>query len=166
MVTSQHQPPAYNSQYLISPKCDLTIFDLSIVVTSLQQPLSCCPMGGCCGEVELYINHILCFSDAEIIRKIQEEVKGRKWLSCQYCGKNILRPADLVKHERIHTGEKPYSCEYCGKMFSDSSAYYRHRRRHTGEKRFGCDICGKRFAEKCAWKSHQVSHYKKKMSQK
>ena len=28
-------------------------FDLSMAVTSLQQPLSCCPMGGCCREVAL-----------------------------------------------------------------------------------------------------------------
>ena len=32
------------------------IFDLSIVVTSKQQPLLCYPMGGCCREVALYIH--------------------------------------------------------------------------------------------------------------
>ena len=30
------------------------IFDLSIAVTSLQQPLFCGAMGGCCKEVALY----------------------------------------------------------------------------------------------------------------
>ena len=29
-------------------------FDLSIAVTSVQQPLFCRPMGGCCREVALY----------------------------------------------------------------------------------------------------------------
>ena len=42
-VSSHQQPPHYNSQFSISPKCSFTIFDLSIAVTSLQQPLFAIP---------------------------------------------------------------------------------------------------------------------------
>ena len=70
-VTSQQQPvfniPEVQFYY---------ISDLSIVVTSLQQPLIWCPMGGCCREVALYLDYlstlhpslqILCANITEIV---------------------------------------------------------------------------------------------------
>lgn len=32
---------------------------------------------------------------------------------CKYCDKSFQKPSQLVRHERIHTGEKPFKVIYC-----------------------------------------------------
>eukprot|EP01114_Cavostelium_apophysatum_P018764 TRINITY_DN587_c0_g1_i1.p1 TRINITY_DN587_c0_g1~~TRINITY_DN587_c0_g1_i1.p1 ORF type:complete len:180 (-),score=28.56 TRINITY_DN587_c0_g1_i1:123-662(-) len=92
--------------------------------------------------------------------------KEKRPHSCPFpgCKKSFLRPAHLLIHKRIHTGEKPFVCEYegCGKRWNQKSALKQHLRSHTGEKPFSCAIrgCLKRFSTSSSCKRHISSTHK------
>jgi len=45
---------------------------------------------------------------------------------CETCSHSFANSSNLVRHERIHTGEQPYRCTFCSKSFNNSS----NRRKH------------------------------------
>jgi len=57
--------------------------------------------------------------------------RGRKDENqCVTCGKNFKKPSDLLRHVRIHTGEKPFRCEMCNREFTVKSTLDSHRKTH------------------------------------
>lgn len=78
--------------------------------------------------------------------------------SCSYCGKSFKKPSDLVRHTRIHTGEKPYKCGECGKTFTVKSTLDCHVKTHTGQKLFSCHVCTNSFSTKGSLKVHMRLH--------
>ncbi|XP_071987003.1 uncharacterized protein [Engystomops pustulosus] len=88
---------------------------------------------------------------------ISAQTDGRSH-PCFDCGKYFKNRTNLLRHVRIHTGEKPFPCSDCGKCFTQKSGFLQHQRIHTGEKPFSCSECGKRFRLKSTLAQHQKIH--------
>ncbi|KAA0186563.1 hypothetical protein HAZT_HAZT004248 [Hyalella azteca] len=58
-----------------------------------------------------------------------DQANSYKRYQCSLCGHSSLQKKDLVKHTRIHTGEKPFKCRYCEYRSTQSSNVNTHVKR-------------------------------------
>eukprot|EP00466_Bigelowiella_natans_P006421 jgi/Bigna1/74222/fgenesh1_pg.28_\ len=57
-----------------------------------------------------------------------------------------------------------FQCYKCGKMFKHRSKMIRHKRIHTGEKPFQCEECLKYFRQRCHLRVHAQIHVRKRLA--
>ena len=75
--------------------------------------------------------------------------------NCKFSAKHYK---DIVRHLRIHTGEKPFACQYCEKKFDRQDNLKVHKRIHTGEKPYKCTLCSYGSADGGSLKKHMRIH--------
>jgi len=60
----------------------------------------------------------------------------------------------MLQNEPIRVGPSLYSCPYCQKLMNDKCKIVRHIRIHTGEKPYQCSQCNYASNQKEALKGH------------
>ncbi|OQR72469.1 zinc finger protein-like [Tropilaelaps mercedesae] len=77
---------------------------------------------------------------------------------CEFCQRDFVYPARLLRHRRIHTGERPFKCEFCSKSFTQKVHLKLHTRVHTGERPFKCHRCTYAACDVSALRKHIAKH--------
>ncbi len=62
-------------------------------------------------------------------RNMPSEGNARRY-GCELCGKRFVRPQELARHMRTHTGDRPFKCDLCEKSFKEKHHLAGHRARH------------------------------------
>ena len=90
---------------------------------------------------------------------VNSENSDSKQKSCNICNKKFAKPSQLVRHMRVHTGERPFACLLCKKSFNQKNSLQTHMKKHTGERPHVCRFCKYAFTQKGNLKTHIMRNH-------
>jgi len=64
----------------------------------------------------------------------------------------------MIRHPRLHSGERSYVFDVCNNAHSDKSNLIKHKRLHNGERPYVCDVCNKAYSDKKTLIRHKCIH--------
>ena len=72
-----------------------------------------------------------------------------KVFTCKFCDSVFKRKENLKAHELTHVSTDKFTCDQCGKQFSVNTSLVRHQKIHIGNReKHQCVICQKTFLSK------------------
>ncbi|XP_077548408.1 uncharacterized protein LOC144161653 [Haemaphysalis longicornis] len=137
-----------------------TPFSCVLVLSSCPGALPLCSLvQGCNFSPSLFIAGSTVSSSSVDGRRHEDRSRSsRRLLHYEQCKYETVRPNDLERHRRTHTGERPHQCGHCGKAFRRKSSLVDHLRTHTGERPFRCHLCPAAFARRHTLEYHVYTH--------
>ncbi|XP_038076822.1 RE1-silencing transcription factor-like isoform X2 [Patiria miniata] len=96
--------------------------------------------------------------------EVKSKAKGEKCYKCLYegCDFATAHLKDIIRHKRIHTGDRPFTCSFCQHRFTRKDKLQLHIRIHNGLKPFKCEECPYAGRDSGSLKKHMRTHTKER----
>uniref|UniRef100_A0A4W5P4K9 IKAROS family zinc finger 1 (Ikaros) n=1 Tax=Hucho hucho TaxID=62062 RepID=A0A4W5P4K9_9TELE len=74
---------------------------------------------------------------------------------CTQCGASFTQKGNLLRHIKLHSGEKPFKCHLCNYACRRRDALSGHLRTHSVGKPHKCAYCGRSYKQRSSLEEHK-----------